>query len=66
MADDRNNPNQSGNQNQQAPGRNPDDNQRTAERGEPGKDQGLGKGQEGNRDLNEGGFEKGGQGRETT
>ncbi len=68
MADDRNNPNAGSNegnfggQNQQSPGRNPQDDQSAGQRGGTGqgKDQGLGKGQEGNRNLNEGGFEKGG------
>lgn len=49
-----------GGQNQQSPGRNPQGDQSAGQRAEPGKDQGLGKGQQGNRDLNEGGFEKGG------
>ncbi|HEV2883614.1 MAG TPA: hypothetical protein VGW36_02090 [Pyrinomonadaceae bacterium] len=70
MADDRNNPNQprntgdEGGQGQQSPARNPSEGQSTGQRGGdqgPGKDQGLGKGQQGNRELNEGGFEKGGQ-----
>lgn len=70
MAEDRNNPNErrnagnTGNESgQNAPGRNPSEDQSTGQRGGqtgPSKDQGLGKGQEGNRDLNEGGFEKGG------
>ena len=61
MADDRNNPN-TGGENRDAPGRNPNDQQSTTQRGGEGqnKDQGLGQGQQGNRQQNEQGFEKGG------
>ena len=58
-----------GGQDQQSPARNQQDQQSAGQRsGQPDKDQGLGKGQQGNRDLNEGGLEKGGSersGRET-
>jgi hypothetical protein len=66
---DRNNPdternagnmNDRGGQNQQSPGRNQQGDQSAGQRGGHDKDQGLGKGQQGNRELNEGGFEKGG------
>ena len=58
MADDRNNPNTGGSENRGAPGRNPNEQQSTTQRGD--KDQGLGQGQQGNRERNEQGFEKGG------
>ena len=70
MADDRNNPNTQQNAGQreqdqggqQSPGRNLNEGQQTGQRDQD-KDQGLGKGQQGNRDRNEGGFEKGGSDR---
>lgn len=61
MADDRNNPNTGGRDEERgAPGRNPNEQQSTTQRGEMDKDQGLGQGQQGNRERNEQGFEKGG------
>lgn len=60
MADERNNPNEERNAGQQSPGRNPNEGQSTGQRGDLSKDEDLGQGQQGNRERNEGGFEKGG------